>query len=205
MGSLTGAVDLYDACIKRIRCAGMCDAGRHEVTAQLAWQVPNMHALLRACGCMALLQPCMRPSRMHTHAHTRRHKGKFEFSYVSASAVIVKALSSGRRTALKSGDACAQAAPPHACLCRALPSTAAAASPRRHAQRIICTDPHSCRRPPTAQRRPSSLRLPDQPPVRLPGPLPGRPHAVLAAAGRPGGRRPERAGLAGTRRRALLL
>lgn len=39
-----------------------------------------------------------------------RYKGKFEFTYVSKNAVIVKTLANGNRTVLKSGQAAAVAA-----------------------------------------------------------------------------------------------
>lgn len=42
-----------------------------------------------------------------THCIPGRHKGKFELTYVSKAAVIVKTLATGARIVLKSGTACA--------------------------------------------------------------------------------------------------
>jgi intraflagellar transport protein 172 len=60
----------------------------------LAWK-PDGSRLMAAnmCGAVDLFDCCLRRSR---------YKGKFEFTYVSSSQVIVKRLSSGSRIVLKS-------------------------------------------------------------------------------------------------------
>lgn len=66
------------------------------------------------------MRPARRFCRQSAHPHALpppRHKGKFELTYVSKAAVIVKTLATGARIVLKSGAA-RQGAAPLACAMR---------------------------------------------------------------------------------------
>lgn len=96
VGGMTGVVDVYDACV-RVSNGSFAGCGH----------VPAF-CLELYCDAVALGHSSsdppglMRVYFIQPVLQRHKYKGKFEFTYVSKSAVIVKELKSGKRIVLKS-------------------------------------------------------------------------------------------------------